>query len=96
LNTSGCAFLDFVEQDHAVRFAPHGFGQVTAFLVTDVAGWRADQAGDRVFLHELAHVDADQVVLAVEQEIGQRLAQLGLADAGGAEEQEGAVGPVRV
>jgi hypothetical protein len=49
-----------------------------------------------VLLHELAHVDADQVILGVEQEFGQRLAQLGLADAGGAEEEEGAVGPVLV
>jgi hypothetical protein len=49
-----------------------------------------------VLLHELAHVDADQVLFAVEQEARQRLAQLGLAHAGGAEEQEGAVRPVRV
>ena len=34
-------------------------------------------------LHVLGHVDADHVVVAVEQEAGQRLAQLGLADAGG-------------
>jgi hypothetical protein len=35
-------------------------------------------------------------VLVVEQELGQRLGQLGLADAGGAEEQERADRPVRV
>jgi hypothetical protein len=49
-----------------------------------------------VLLHELAHVDAHHVVFAVEQEAGQRLAQLRLADAGGAEEQERAQRPVRV
>jgi hypothetical protein len=49
-----------------------------------------------VLLHELGHVDPDHVILAVEQELGQRLAQLGLADAGRPEEQERAVRPVRV
>jgi hypothetical protein len=49
-----------------------------------------------VLLHELAHVEADEVVFAVEQEGSQRLAQLGLADPGRAEEQERAGRPVRV
>jgi hypothetical protein len=88
--------LDLVEQDHAVRLATHGFGQVAALFVADVARRRADQAGDGMLLHELAHVDADQMVLAVEHELGQRLAQLGLADARRAQEQEGAVRPVRI
>ena len=47
-------------------------------------------------LHVLAHVDADHRVLVVEQELGQRPGQLGLADAGRAEEDEGADRPVRV
>jgi hypothetical protein len=49
-----------------------------------------------VLLHVLAHVDADHRALVVEQELGQRLGQLGLADAGGAEEQERADRPVGV
>ncbi len=49
-----------------------------------------------MLLHELAHVDADQVLLGIEQELGERLAELGLADAGRAEEQEGAIRPVLV
>ncbi|KWT97198.1 hypothetical protein APY03_1758 [Variovorax sp. WDL1] len=49
-----------------------------------------------MLLHELAHVDADEVILAVEQEARQRLAQLGLAHARGAQEEEGAGGPVGV
>ena len=88
--------LDLVEQDHAIRLATHGLGQIAALLVADVARRRADQARDRVLLHELAHVDADQVIFGVEQERRQRLAQLGLADAGRAEEQERTVRPVRV
>ena len=88
--------LDLVEQDQRVRPAAHRLGQVAAFLVADVPRGRADQARDRVLLHELAHVDAHHRVGRVEQELGQRLAQLGLADAGRAQEQERADGPVRV
>ena len=47
-------------------------------------------------LHVLGHVDADQRVLVAEQELGQRLGQLGLADAGRAEEDERADGPLGV
>ena len=88
--------FDFVEEDHAVRAAAHGFGQSAALFVADVSRRRADQARDGVLLHELAHVDAHHRVLVVEQELGQRLAQLGLADAGGAEEQERADRPIRI
>src|SRR6266704_2288042 len=88
--------LDLVEQDHAVGLAPHRLGEVPALVVADVAGRRADQPRDRVLLHELGHVDADEVVLRVEQEGGERLAQLGLADTRGAEEKETAVRTVGI
>ena len=42
------------------------------------------------------HVDADHRPLVVEEEVGERAGQLGLADAGGAEEQERPDRPVRV
>ena len=75
---------------------PHRLGQLTALVVADVAGRRTDQTGHRVLLAVLAHVDADHRALVVEQEVRQRLGQLGLADAGGAEEQERARRPVGV
>ena len=80
--------LDLVEQDHLVRPAADGLGQLAALLVADVAGRRADEAADRVLLHVLAHVDAGQGLLVVEQELGERPRGLGLADAGGAQEDE--------
>src|SRR2546422_6911135 len=39
--------------------------------------------------HVLGHVDADHRPLVVEEELGERAGQLGLAHAGGTEEQEG-------
>ena len=48
------------------------------------------------FLHVLAHVDAHHVLFAVEQRLGERLGQLGLADAGRAEEDERADRAARV
>ena len=74
--------LDLVEQDHAVRPAADRLGQSPAFLIADVARRGADHAGHRVLLHELAHVDADDGLLGVEQQLGQGLAQLGLAHPG--------------
>ncbi|MNF70775.1 hypothetical protein D3C84_526990 [compost metagenome] len=49
-----------------------------------------------MLLHELGHVDAHQRLLGIEEEFGQRLAQLGLTHPGRTEEEEGAAGPVRV
>ena len=42
------------------------------------------------------HVDAHHRLFGVEHELGQRLAELGLADAGGPEEHERAAGPMRI
>ena len=39
----GVRLLDLVEQDHGVRAPPHGFRQLAALLVADVAGRCADE-----------------------------------------------------
>ena len=88
--------LDLVEQDDRVRVALHLLGELTAFFVPDVSGRRADQLGDRVLLHVLRHVEADERVVAAEEEVGERAGELGLADAGRTEEHEAADRPVRV
>ena len=80
--TSGVRLLDLVEQDHRVRPAAHRLGQLAALLVSDVAGRGTDEPCHRVLLGVLAHVDADHGARVVEQEVGERLGQLGLADAG--------------
>ena len=94
--TSGCAFSTSSSSTTRVRPAADGLGELAALLVADVAGRRADQPRDRVLLAVLAHVDADHRPLVVEQEVRERLGQLGLADAGRAEEQERAGRPVGV
>ncbi len=92
----GVRLLDLVEQHHGVGLAAHGLGQLAALLEADVAWRRADQAAHVVALHELAHVDLDERILAAEHELGERLGQLRLAHAGGAEEDERADGALGV
>ena len=96
LKTSGVRLLDLVEQHDRVGLAAHRLGELAALVVADVSGRRADQPADGVPLLVLAHVEPDHVVLAVEQRRGQGLGQLGLADAGRAEEDERPDRPARV
>ena len=96
LSTSGCAFSISSNSTTEYGPPPDGFGQLAALLVADVAGRRADQARDGVLLLVLGHVDADHRLLVVEQELGERARQLGLADAGRPEEDEAAERPVRI
>ena len=80
--------LHLVEQDHRVGSAPDRFCELAALFVAHVARRCADQSADGVLLHVLAHVDAHHRLVAVEQLRSQGLGELGLANAGGAEEQE--------
>ena len=92
----GVRLLDLVEQDDRVRPPAHGLGELAALVVADVAGRRADQARHRVPLLVLGHVDPDHRPLVVEHELGERPGELGLADAGRAEEDERADRPVGI
>ena len=90
------SLLHLVEQDHGVRTTAHGLGELAALVVAHVSRGRADEALDAELLHVLGHVDAHERALVVEQALGERLGELGLAHAGGAEEEEAADGAVRV
>ena len=72
--------LDLVEEEHRVRLAAHGLGQLAALVVADVAGRRADEPRHGVLLHVLGHVDLDERVLVAEEELGERARELGLPD----------------
>ncbi len=78
----GMRLLDLVEQHDLIRLAPDLLGQRAAVVIADIARRRADHARDRVPLHVLRHIEPGDRVLVVEQELGQRLGQFGLADAG--------------
>src|SRR5690606_8393021 len=54
----------------------------------DVAGRRANQLRDRMLLHVLRHVEADERMVAAEQKVRERTRQLGLADARRPEKNE--------
>ncbi len=88
--------LDLVEQENRIRPPAHRFGQLPALLVADVPGRRAHEPGDGVPLLVLRHVEPDERALVVEHELGERTRELGLADAGRAEEDERADRPVRI
>ena len=49
-----------------------------------------------MLLHVLAHVHGDDCVFITEEELRELLAEVGLADTRGAEEEEGTRGPLRV
>ena len=80
--------LNFVEEHHRIRPTAHRLAQVPPFFVADVSGRRAHQSGHGVLLHVFGHVDAHHGLIVVEEKLGQGPCQLGLSDAGGAEEDE--------
>ena len=92
----GVSLLYLIEEHHAVRLAPHGFGELAAFIVTHVARRRADQAAHAELLLVFAHVDTRHHVLVVEEVVGQGLGQLSLAHARRTEEDERTDGAFRV
>ena len=92
----GVCLLNLVEQHDAIGFAAYTLGELAALLVAHISRRRSDEAAHGELLHVLAHVDAYHGGLAVEEVFGQNLGQVGLADAGGAEEEEAADGAVGV
>ena len=84
----GMSFFDFVEQYHRIGFAAHLFGELSAVVESHVSRRSADEFGHRMSLHVLRHIETYNGVLVVEHGFAQRLRQLSLAYARGAEEQE--------
>src|SRR5262249_17024033 len=72
--------LDLVEQHDRERTFPDGVRELAARVVPDVAGRRAQQTRPGVLLGELAHVEADVGALVAENQLRERLGELGFAD----------------
>src|SRR6185312_11072783 len=87
--------LDFVQQDNRVGRPLDAFGELSALFVAHVSRRRTDQLADRVLLHEFRHVEANERLLAAEEELRQSARNFRLADAGRAQEQERSDGAVR-
>ena len=81
-------FLDLIKQHDGVRVPPHLLGQLSALIVPDIAGRRADHLRDIELLHILRHVDADDILLAAEDCLRQRLRELCLSDTGRSQEEK--------
>ena len=92
----GVCLLDLIEEHDRVWTASNRLCELSTFVVADVAGRSADQARNRVLLLVLGHVEPNEGLLVVEQELGQRTRQLSLADTGRAEEDERSHRPVRI
>ncbi len=88
----GVGLVHLVQEHHRARSAAHRLGELTAVLVTDVAGRRSDEPRGGVGLGELAHVQAHQRLAAPEEDVGQRAGHFRLADPGGPEEEEASHG----
>ena len=88
--------FDLVEQHDTVRLAAHGLSELAALVIADVSRRGTNETRDGELLHVLGHVDAHEVVLIVEQAVGEGLCKLRLADARGTEEEEAADRAVRV
>ena len=86
----GMRFFHLIEQYDRVGLTADRLGQLAALIVADVSGRRPNQTGDGVFLHIFAHIDPHHAAFIIEKRLCQRLGQLGLADAGRAEKEEGA------
>ena len=89
-------FLDLVEQDDAVRPAAHGLGELAAFVVANISRRSTNEALHAELLHVLGHIDANHGLLGIEQVLGKRLCELGLANARRTEEQKRADGLVGI
>src|ERR1041385_4097268 len=92
----GMRFFDLVEEHNRVRPAPYRFGKLSAFLVTDITGWRTNQTRRGEFFHVLRHVDLNKRVAVAEHELGKLLGEKRFADAGRSEENERADRPPRI
>src|SRR3984893_12764966 len=88
--------LDFVKQHDTVWFAAHRLAELATLFVPDIAGRCADQPGNRVVLHVLAHDESNRRVFVIEQKLGQRTTQFGLPRSSRTEEDEGTYRPIFV
>jgi len=92
----GVGLFNLVKEDDAVRPATHRLRQLATFVIAHVPGGCAKEPAGGVLFLVFTHVDLQQRVFVVKHEPGQRLGQLGLAHARGAEKDKAADGALGV
>ena len=80
--------FDLIKKYYAVRSAAHLFRQLTALVIADIAGRRADKPRDCVLLHIFGHIEPYHRVLVAEKRRSERLAYFRFADSRRAEKDE--------
>ena len=80
--------LNLIEKYNAVRFPTNGFCQLSALLVSNISRRSSDQSGYRVFLHVLAHVDTNHILLIIEKSLCKGFGKLCFTNTGRSKEQE--------
>ncbi len=88
--------FDLVEEHHGERLATHLLGELATLFVAHVSGGGTEEAGDLVGVVVLAHIYRDEGIIVTKQELGQCLRQLSLTHTGGAGEDKGTGGTLRV
>src|SRR4051812_18679710 len=78
--------LDFIEEDHRIGPPPDLFGQLAAFVITDVAWRRANHSRYRMLLHVLRHVDPNHGLIVIEHELRNSTSEFRFTYARGAKE----------
>ena len=81
-------FLNFVQQDDAIRTASNRFSQNAAFFVTDVSGRGANKAANGMTFHKFRHIKPNHGVFVVKQDFCQGFAQFCLSNASWTKEEE--------
>ena len=86
-------FLELIEQEHRERLLPDGGDQRRGIFASARVAEQPLQALGGL---ELAHIESNEPVRRAEEELAESLRDLGLAGAGGADEEEDAERPGRV
>ena len=82
-------FFHFIKQDNRIWFSSNRLGELTTFIIADIARRRTDQSCHTVLLHILTHINTNHIGFVVKQGCRQRLCKFRFTDTGRAEEQEG-------
>ena len=86
----------FVKQDDGVWLRANLIGQLTALIVTNIAGRRTNQTGHRVLLHVLGHIQTNHGVFIPKDCLSQRFAQLCFTNTGWTQEDKGTGRTLRI